>query len=213
MTTKQGQGRPPTPGGAKGKKKTAHPQYRKKENTAVKAARATRKQTRATEDDQAEAKAIKPGPGRPKGSTIQPSGLTPNQERIAHDILDVELKDGIFPASVAQLGRATATDPKVIRALLRREDFQKYMADLLKTEGVVLEGAFWRGMALGLQVGDPKVLDLYARMSGKIKQEKAQAKLTIEIKSPDGQAALPMYTLDEEGDIVDAELVGEEDAS
>ena len=43
----------------------------------------------------------KAGPGRPKGSTLQASGLTPNQERIAQKMLEAELETGLFPASVA----------------------------------------------------------------------------------------------------------------
>lgn len=184
-----------------GKKKSSHLQ-RGARKSKTQSMRASRKQTRSKPEEQ-----NKPGPGRPKGSSIQPSGLTPNQESIAHQILDAELDNGLFPVSVAQLGRITRTDPKYLRRLLKRDDFQKYMTEILKTEGVVLEGAFWRGMALGLQIGDAKVLHLYASMTGKIKSEKSQAKLTIEIKSPDGMEALPRYSIDSDGDIVDAEVV------
>ncbi len=62
-------------------------------------------------------------------------------------------------------------------------------------------------MAIGLQVGDPKVLTLYARMTGKISKEQNN-KLQIEIISPDGtRLSLPQYGNDE---IVDADVIEDE---
>lgn len=146
--------------------------------------------------------------GRPKGSTVnRDTGLTKSQESIAHKMLSAELKTGVFPASVADVVKMTGRNPSTIRALLRKKEFQDYLAELLKAEGVVLEGAFWRGLALGMQVGDIKTLELYARMTGKIAPVKQEKKIEITVKSPDGLEALPTYAVDEDGDIIDAEVV------
>ena len=145
------------------------------------------------------------GPGRPKGSSISKiTGLTPNQESIAEAIVGAELKSGLWPSSVKEICEVTGKHPPAIRSLLRRKDFQAYLLSLLELEGIVIEGSFWRGMALGLQAADPKVLDLYARMTGKIQPVKKETLVEVVIKSPDGKLALPEYT-DEviEGTIVD----------
>jgi hypothetical protein len=64
-------------------------------------------------------------------------------------------------------------------------------------------------MQLGLSVGDAKVMDLYARMTGKIAKKEA-ASLKVELVSPDGtRMALPTYTDDE--DIEDAIIIEDED--
>jgi hypothetical protein len=160
--------------------------------------------TRAAANPEAKKKGYKAGPGRPKGSTIQESGLTPNQEKIAQDILEAELKNGLWPASVKELVEATGKSSKTIRDLLRRDDFQAYLFKLLELEGLMLEGAFWRGLALGLQTGDVKVLELYARMTGKIKPVQKETKVEVQIKGVEG-VQLPEYT----GDVIDAEVVEE----
>lgn len=150
-------------------------------------------------------KALKPkaGPGRPKGSTLDPQWrLTPNQMRIAEAMLDKELEDGIFPASVKDVSQLTGADPAYVRKLLKRKEFQDYLFELLKLEGVILEGAFWRGMALGLSVGDVKVLELYAKMTGKVVQ-KQEARLEITLKSPEGRALLPEYVDVEALEVID----------
>ena len=133
--------------------------------TKKKAARSVRKATRKKIKHKA-------GPGRPVGSKVsKTTGLTPNQEGIAHKMLEAELQSGLFPATVREVATVTGKDPTNIRKLLKRPEFQKYLFTLLELEGVVLEGAFWRSMALGLQVGDSKVMQLYAQMTGKIKKQ------------------------------------------
>lgn len=151
------------------------------------------------------------GPGRPPGSTQKNKwGLTPGQMQTAERIIDVTNKDGLFPASVAQLARAIKEEPKRVRDLLRREKFQAYLNHLLLEEGIMLEVAFWRGMQLGLQVGDARVLHLYAQMTGKI-AKKESAKLEVHIVSPDGSTlSIPQYTNDENDDIVDAEVIDDD---
>ncbi len=95
------------------------------------------------------------------------------------------------------------TDPNYVRDLLRRKTFQDYLFELLKLEGLVLEGAFWRGLALGLSVGDPKVLELYAKMTGKITKQ-SETKLLVEIKGIDGAPGSLDWS---DSEIVDAEVV------
>ena len=145
------------------------------------------------------------GPGRPKGSVLQASGLTPNQERIAHKMLEAELESGLFPSSVAQVAKVSGTDSRYVRELLKRPEFQAYLLKLLELEGVVLEGAFWRGMALGLSVGDAKVLELYAKMTGKI-TNKTETKIEVEVKGVSGVPSLDWS----DSEIVEAELVEED---
>ncbi len=163
------------------------------------APRDTRQQTITTPKK----KKRKPGPGRPKGSTLQESGLTPNQERIAQQMLELELETGLFPSSVAQVAKVTSSDPNYVRDLLKRKTFQDYLFELLKLEGVVLEGAFWRGMALGLSLGEPKVLELYAKMTGKITKQ-TETKLLVEIK---GIESAPGSLDWGDSEVVDAEVV------
>ncbi len=139
--------------------------------------------------------------GRKPGKIDPEWGLTPNQKRIARKMLEAELEDGLFPASVAAVAKVSGAQPAYVRDLLKRKEFQAYLMHLLELEGVVLEGAFWRGLALGLQTGDVKVLELYARMTGKIDNQK-DTKVVIEVTSPDGQPALPVYEV-EEADIVE----------
>ena len=163
------------------------------------APRDTRQQTIT----KAKKKKRKAGPGRPKGSTLQASGLTPNQERIAQKMLEAELESGLFPSSVAQVAKVTGSEPNYVRDLLRRKTFQDYLFELLKLEGIVLEGAFWRGLALGLSVGDSKVLELYAKMTGKI-TNKSETKLEVVIKGIDGAPGSLDWS---DGEIVDVEVV------
>ena len=130
------------------------------------------------------------GPGRPKGSVVsKETGLTPNQERIAHKMLEAELDSGLFPTSVGQVAKVAGSQPEYIRILLAKKEFQAYVFKLLELEGVILEGAFWRGLALGLSVGDSKVLELYAKMTGKI-TAKTESKIEVIIKGVDGTQAL-----------------------
>ena len=144
------------------------------------------------------------GPGRPKGSIILESGLTEAQEEVAQAIVDAEMKDGLWPSSVKDIVAVTGRTGQYVRQLMKRDSFQAHLASLLKMEGVILEGSFVRGIALGLQVGDPKVLELYAKMTGKIQPVKKETKVTVEVLSPDGQSALPEYATDVvEGEILD----------
>ncbi len=149
------------------------------------------------------------GPGRPPGSTLDKTWkLTPNQMAVADAIIDAGMDEGLFPSSVNDVVKITGRTSRYVRDLLRRDDFQAYFNWLLSTEGVILEGAFWRGMALGLSVGDVKVLELYARMTGKITVGiKKDTHLTITVKSPDGAPALPAYTKD----IIEAEIISDEE--
>lgn len=151
------------------------------------------------------------GPGRPPGSTQKNKwGLTPSQMKTAEKIIAATNKDGLFPASVQQLARAIKEEPKRVRDLLRRENFHAYMTHLLLEEGIMLEVAFWRGMQLGLQVGDARVLHLYAQMTGKI-QKNAQPTLQVQIVSPDGETlAIPQYTDTEGEEIEDAIVIEDE---
>ena len=148
----------------------------------------------------------KAGPGRPVGSAKDKTGLTPNQKGIARKMLEAELSNGMFPASVREVVEVTGTSASTIRKLLRRKDFQKYLWSLLEDEQIILEPAFWRSIALGLQVGDQKVMDLYARMTGKI-QRKEEKRIEVIITAPEGKIAhLPVYEGDA-GEIVEAEVV------
>lgn len=152
------------------------------------------------------AKKRKAGPGRPKGSVVsKETGLTPNQERIAEKMLGAELESGLFPASVSQVAQLTGSDPKYVRDLLRRKEFQDYLFKLLELEGVVLEGAFWRGLALGLSVGDSKVLELYAKMTGKI-TARTESKIEVVVKGVEGA---PVLDWRDDPNIIDVEPVEE----
>lgn len=169
--------------------------------TKKKAARSVRKATRKKGN-------YKAGPGRPLGSKKDETGLTPNQKGIAQAMLEAELTSGMFPATVREVADVTGKDPKTVRNLLKRKEFQDYLFSLLELEGVVLEGAFWRSMALGLQVGDSKVMQLYANMTGKI-EKKEDKKIEVVITAPEGHTlALPVYEGDA-AEIVDAETVDE----
>ncbi len=150
------------------------------------------------------------GPGRPKGSTLDKVWkLTPRQMEIGELMMDVENSDGFFPSSVTELAKKIGADRTYVRDLLRRQDFQNYLNHLLLADGMMLELSFWRGMSLGLQVGDAKVLQLFAQMTGKIAKNEAP-NVTVELVSPDGsRVALPMY---EEEDIQDADIVEEDDS-
>lgn len=139
--------------------------------------------------------------GRQPDSALHPEWkLTPRQMEIAEAMVQAKSKKG-FPTSVAELARQLDADDKYIRGLLKRETFQAYLNYLLAMDGIVLETAFWKGMQLGLQVGDPKVLSLYATMTGKIQKQEAP-KVVVEIRSPDQQLALPRYE-----DVEDAEVI------
>ena len=149
----------------------------------------------------------KAGPGRPLGSKVDETGLTPNQKGIARKMLEAELKSGLFPATVREVVEVTGKTAQTIRELLRREDFQKYLFSLLADEQVILEPAFWRAMALGLQVGDQKVMDLYARITGKI-QKREEKKVEVTIIAPTGNTpSLPHYEGDAGEVVEDAEVV------
>ena len=150
------------------------------------------------------------GPGRPKGSTLDKQwGLTPRQMEIAELMMEVETTDGFFPGSVTALAKEIGADRTYVRELLRRDDFQKYINHLLLSDGIMLEMSFWRGMQLGLQVGDSKVLQLYAQMTGKIAKKEAP-QLKVQLVSPDGSTvALPLY--EEEEDIIDVDAIEEDD--
>lgn len=147
------------------------------------------------------------GPGRPKGSTLDPRWkLTPNQMDLAERILTVETDDGFFPASIAELAHKVGSDRQYVREMLRRDNFQAYINHMLLSDGIMLEMSFWRGMQLGLQVGDPKVLQLYANMTGKITKREMPT-IKVELIAPDGsRQSLPMYT----DDIIDAEIIEDE---
>ena len=165
--------------------------------TPTTAPRATRALLRKT-------KQVKSSSGRKPGKIDKEWGLTPNQMRIARRMLDAELKGGMIPSSVQQVAKVTGSDVKYIRDLLKRQSFQKYLNHLLGLEGVVLEGTFWRGLALGMQIGDIKALELYAKMTGKI-DTKRDDKIEITVISPDGQPALPIYVAAEEAEIIPEE--------
>ncbi len=184
-------------------KKSMHEKPNKK-----KAARATRKQTGKKKKFSGMDGG---GPGRPKGSTLDKVWkLTPRQMEIAELMMEVETRDGFFPSSVTELAKEINTDRTYVRDLLRREDFQRYINHLLISDGIMLEMSFWRGMSLGLQVGDAKVLQLYAQMTGKI-SKKETPQLKVELVSPDGtRLALPMYEA-EDDTIIDADVVEEDD--
>lgn len=151
----------------------------------------------------------KGGPGRPKGSTLDKVWkLTPRQMEIAQKIIDVEGEGGLFPARVTELADKVGADRMYVRKLLRREDFQRYLNHLLLQDGIMLEISFWRGMQLGLQVGDARVLDLYARMTGKIAKQEAPV-LKVELVAPDGSVtSLPAYT---DSEIEEAIIIEDED--
>ena len=71
----------------------------------------------------------------------------------------------------------------------------------------MLEMSFWRGMQLGLQVGDARVLHLYAQMTGKIHKSE-QPTLQVQIVSPGGETlAIPQYT---DGEVEDAIIIEDE---
>lgn len=168
------------------------------------APRSTRQQT----DTKPRALKRKAGPGRPKGSKLNPdTGLTPNQERIAEKMLEAELKTGLFPSSVAQVAQVADANPSYVRELLKRPAFQAYVLKLLELEGIVLEGAFWRGLALGLSVGEPKVLELYAKMTGKI-VNRTESKIQVEVQ---GVAGVPALDWKDDPNVIEAQVVEDED--
>ena len=169
---------------------------KQKSITKATAPRATRAVVRKT-------KQVKKSSGRKPGKVSKEWGLTPNQMRIARRMLDAELKGGMIPSSVQQVAKVSGSDPKYVRNLLKRQEFQRYLNHLLGLEGVVLEGTFWRGLALGMQIGDIKALELYAKMTGKIDKTR-DTKIEVVVISPDGQPALPFYDAEE------AEIVEEE---
>lgn len=179
-----------------------------KKSDGTKAERATRKQTVKKKKFSGMDGG---GPGRPKGSTLDKEWkLTPRQMEIAELMMEVETNDGFFPKSVTELANAIKTDRTYVRELLRREDFQRYVNHLLLSDGIMLEMSFWRGMQLGLQAGDSKVLHLYAQMTGKITKKDAP-QLKVEIVSSDGsRLALPIYE-EEEKRIIDVDVVEEDD--
>jgi hypothetical protein len=128
----------------------------------------------------------------------------------AQKIIDATNKDGLFPSSVQQLARTIKEDPKRVRDLMRRTNFQEYLNHLLLQDGIMLEMSFWRGMQLGLQVGDARVLHLYAQMTGKI-HKSDQATLQVQIVSPDGETlAIPQYTDEQIEDAIIIEDDGDE---
>lgn len=146
--------------------------------------------------------------GRPKGSVVDKRwGLTAGQMILAQTILDVETTDGFFPSSITELARKTKTDRHYLREMLRREKFQRYLNHLMTTDGIMLEISFWRGMQLGLQVGDPKVLQLYANITGKV-QKREMPVVKVKLVGPGGEEfALPMYT--DDPNVIDAEVIEE----
>lgn len=183
------------------KKESAH----QKTKGVVKKPRATRKQTNVEKRRWNGQEGG--GPGRPKGSTLDKKWkLTPGQMSMARAIVEASVQGGLFPGSVAELSRAIGFKKEYVRKMLLREDFHAYINHLLISEGIMLEVSFWRGMAIGMQAGDPRVLQLYAQMTGKI-QKKEAPKLRVEIVSPEGErTALPVYE-----DIEDAEVIEEDD--
>jgi hypothetical protein len=184
--------------------KSAH-----KKKTSGKLVRATRKQLNPEGEEKRKWNGMEGGgPGRPKGSTLDETWkLTPNQMDLCRRIIEATNDEGFFPASITALARDVDTDPKYLREMLRREKFQAYLNYLLLQNGIMLEMAFWRGMQLGLQAGDSKVLQLYAQMTGKIQKKEATA-IKVELIAPDGsRTELPTY---KDEDIVDAEVVEDE---
>lgn len=149
------------------------------------------------------------GPGRPKGSALDETWkLTPRQMAMAQAVVEATVENGLFPSSIAELARAIGHNKDYLRKMLLRDDFHAYMNHLLIADGVMLEVSFWRGMAVGMQAGDAKVLHLYAQMTGKV-QKKEAPKLKVEIITPEGRQALPVY--EDDGEIEDAEVIEDED--
>jgi len=186
------------------RKETMHPEVVKGEAKRKIVRRATRKQ----QGEKAKWNGQKTGgPGRPKGSVIHKKwGLTPYQMEIARKMIEATNKDGLFPSNISQLADFVGAERKYVRNLLRRDNFHAYLTHLLLQQGIWMEVSFWRGMQMGLQVGDPKVLQLYAQMTGKIAKQEAPI-LKVELISPDGsRQALPAYTDD---DIEDAIIIEE----
>lgn len=151
--------------------------------------------------------------GRAKGSKLDPKWkLTEYQMEIAQATLEATNRNGLFPASVSELARIIGADPMYVRNLLRNEKFQAYINHILVSDGIMLEMSFWRGMQLGLQVGDAKVLQLYANITGKIAKKEAP-NIKITLLGPKGEEmALPMYRDPEveEEDIEDAIIISED---
>lgn len=155
----------------------------------------------------AEQKRLPKKRGRPKGSTLDKKWrLTPNQMAAAEAIVELSLEEGMFPASAQQVAKLVGLRPAYVRTLLKKPEFQEYFNWLLSAEGVVLEGAFWRSMALGLSIGDVKVMELYARMTGKIAKAEKDTKVEVVIKAPEGTTALPSWNKD----VIEAEVVSDE---
>jgi len=190
------------------KKESAH---QEKSPKKIKAPRSTRKQLNPEGEEKRRWNEQEGGgPGRPKGSTLDEVWkLTPNQMALAVRVVEATNKDGLFPASITQLAKTVKTDPTYMREMLRRDDFQRYLNYLLLNEGIMLEMAFWRGMQLGLQVGDSKVLHLYAMMTGKIAKKETPT-LKVELVAPDGsRMELPTYT--DEPEVIDVEVIEDDD--
>jgi hypothetical protein len=185
--------------------KSAH-----KKTKGKKLVRATRKQLNPEGEEKRKWNGMEGGgPGRPKGSTLDPTWkLTPNQMDLCRKIIEATNEEGFFPASLTALARDVDTDPKYLREMLRRDKFQAYLNHLLLQNGIMLEMAFWRGMQIGLTVGDARVLQLYAQMTGKIAKKESTA-LKVELVAPDGsRTQLPVY---KDEDIVDAEVIEDDE--
>lgn len=201
---KKKRGRPPKEGPLK-KRPSIHDTRSKS-----KSPRGTR---RTINPDGARVKRSSKNAGRPKGTTLDPVWkLTEYQMEIAQATLEATNRHGLFPASIAELARSIGADTMYVRNLLRNEKFQAYINHILVSDGIMLEMSFWRGMQLGLQAGDPKVLHLYATITGKIAKKEAP-NIKITLLGPKGEEmALPMYRDQEESeDIEDAIIISEED--
>lgn len=134
------------------------------------------------------------------------SHLTDKQKSIAEKLVEFELSDERpITLSVAALARHMGEEPTYVRRLFKRSDFQAYLVHLLGSESMVQEGLFWRGMAIGLSVGDPQVMRLYAQVTGKIKKEEKKDSVKIFVVGPDGSEIMPVTSVDKDGDIVEME--------
>ncbi|MEK0325102.1 MAG: hypothetical protein QQN63_05295 [Nitrosopumilus sp.] len=135
--------------------------------------------------------------------------LTDKQREIAEKLVSFELDtDSHLVLSVAALARGLGENVHYIRKVFRMPDFQRYMMELLGNESIVQESLFWRGMAIGLGLGDPQIMRLYAQVSGKIKKEEKKETTKIVIVGPDGVNIIPTTSIDADGDIIDVEQIG-----